>query len=1086
MSVGRDGMPAVTTPTLPADSLRDASAAVVRAVLAGGNHVVFGAPGSGRSRLGVELLAALAERGGTNDLLLLAPTRRAADRLRDAVAGRLRGTVGQVLVRTPASFAFSVLRARAALLGEPPPLLLTGADQDAALAHLLLGHAEGIGRPPGWPAEIPTEALGLATFRHELRDVLMRAAEAGWDGLDLQEVGRRFDRPAWVACGRVLQEYEETTRLGETTPDRGTRYDVAAIVDEAVTALRAWETDLPGHPRPQLRAVIHDDYQDATLAGARLLRTLAEDGAQVMLLGDPDTAVQTFRGAVPGLMERAAGGADGMLPGIAWPTRPGAAPRAGQVGEFAAQVHVLPTVWRGDARLRGVVQAVTSGLPALGDVARRRSPATLADSGSSVRVLTARSGPEEARLIARLLREHRLRDGLDWREMAVLARSSAQLPALRRGLRSGGVPVATAQGEVPLAAEPAVRPLLMALDLALAGFGEVVADGESEGGSERAVDEAAAVLTELLLSQIGGMDPVGLRALRRALRAAETAAGGTRSGDALLNAAVREPEGAIGEATLAPRLAGSLRRVSRVLAAGTAALRAGGDLQRVLWELWQATGLANVWRDRALGVGVAAERADADLDAVIALFRAAETFVERHEGARSADFTAYLRTQEFATDTLARTGERHAVEVLTAATAAGREWEVVVVAGVQEDVWPDLRLRARLLDPVGISDLAAGRGVGPVRPVDARRAVLADEQRTFASAVSRARRHLVVTAVQDGEQRPSHFLDVVDPRDGDEPRPLTPVPPALDLRGLVGALRREVLSGTGRADQAAGLLADLATSGAPGADPSQWWGHPTSSDTPLWSEDDLVPVRPSALPTLTDCALRWALAQAGGENGGKRESADLGTLIHAIAAEFPRANTGEGSAELAERMLTRLDELWPRLRLAAGWGSTVTRRRAERSVRALADYVVGIPGEVEVEAPFDVTIGRAVIHGQVDRLERLDAGQVRVVDLKTSRNPVSKVAAETHAQLAGYQAAVSAGAFEAAEVGGARLVYLGNGRPELREQPAASDWPLQVVHDAVDTMAAATFTARPGSHCATCPVTSSCPVRSEGGRVIGR
>ena len=49
-------------------------------------------------------------------------------------------------------------------------------------------------------------------------------------------------------------------------------------------------------------------------------------------------------------------------------------------------------------------------------------------------------------------------------------------------------------------------------------------------------------------------------------------------------------------------------------------------------------------------------------------------------------------------DTLAARAQRaDAVEILTPASAAGREWPVVIVAGLQEGVWPNTRLRGELL-----------------------------------------------------------------------------------------------------------------------------------------------------------------------------------------------------------------------------------------------------------------------------------------------------------------------------------------------------------------------------------------------------
>ncbi len=62
-------------------------------------------------------------------------------------------------MRTAVSVAFSVLRARAALLGEPAPTLISGPEQDLVLAELLAGHVAGEGVPVAWPAKVPVEAL---------------------------------------------------------------------------------------------------------------------------------------------------------------------------------------------------------------------------------------------------------------------------------------------------------------------------------------------------------------------------------------------------------------------------------------------------------------------------------------------------------------------------------------------------------------------------------------------------------------------------------------------------------------------------------------------------------------------------------------------------------------------------------------------------------------------------------------------------------------------------------------------------------------------------------------------------------------
>ncbi|MFH6691285.1 UvrD-helicase domain-containing protein, partial [Cellulosimicrobium funkei] len=240
---------------------------------------------------------------------LIAASRRAAAALRDRLSARARRTVGAPLVRTAASAAFAVLRERAAALGEPVPTLISGPEQDLVLAELLEGHLDGglahLGTPLALPAGLPEEALGLRGLRQELRDLLMRAAERGLTPADLAALGERYDRPEWSLGAQLFAEYLDVTALRTGTPDAGSRFDPAIVVDEAAEALLAWDDEVPDAARPRWDLVVVDDYQEATVATARLLHVLHDDGARLVLLGDPDAAVQTFRGASPGLVGRA-------------------------------------------------------------------------------------------------------------------------------------------------------------------------------------------------------------------------------------------------------------------------------------------------------------------------------------------------------------------------------------------------------------------------------------------------------------------------------------------------------------------------------------------------------------------------------------------------------------------------------------------------------------------------------------------------------------------------------------------------------------------------------------------------------------
>lgn len=1121
--------------------------------------LVVGAPGTGKTTVAIEVAAqALSEGVDPARVLVVAASRRSAAEVRDRLSARADRTVSAPMVRTAAAAAFAVLRARAAATGEPPPTLISGPEQDLLLAELLAGHLDGEGVPLRLPDGLPEEVLALRGLRQELRDLLMRAAERGLTPADLDDLGTQHDRPEWRTAAQVYQEYLDVTALRVGTPDLGSRYDPAVVVDEAAEALLAWEDEVTGAPRPGWDVVVVDDYQEATIATARFLRVVHDDGARLVLLADPDTAVQTFRGASPALVGRAAA-----------PVR-----RRAATGEFDARVEVLGTAWRQEGDLRDVTRTVTTQIGTVAGAVHRGAvaspvptPEDGAPRGASVALLG--SGAEEAAYVARELRAEHLLHGTPWGRMAVVCRAGAQLATLRRALIAASVPVGILGSDVPLREEPAVTPLLaimrVAVGLPPAGYSRGLDGVRGAAGIDDAVtrdvgdpaetliereparsDEPAAfdeldpvTAAALVTSPVGGLDVVALRRLRRALRAEELGSGGGRTSDALLVEVLLDESRA---ATLPASVRRGAVSVARVIAAGREAVLApDATAQTVLWAIWSATRLSDRWRDAALGGGAVGARADRDLDAVLALFRAAETFVDRMPGAPPSAFVEYLESQDLPADSLAaRAAGTDSVAALTPAGAAGREWDVVVVAGVQDGVWPDLRLRDSLLGSEALVELLAGRsqdahGLGP----DARRAVLTDELRSFAVATSRATRRLLVTAVSDVDEVPSPFVDLVCPPagpddtdegpgampgdDGDgpvgsdeerDPRRVEVGQP-LDLRGLVASARsllvEEVVkaspevpapsarsaapggrrghadaSDPARADDLAELLADLALAGVGEARPESWYGvNPVSSTEPLWGPEDTVMISPSKVESVSRCALRWAVESAGG-TAPDATAQSLGNLVHSIAQEAPRGTHSELAAEL--------DRRWPELALTPGWPATQTRHKAEDMVGRLAGYLQSAGEPLLVEAPFELEIGRAVLRGVIDRVEDAGDGAVRVADLKTGKTKPSVAEAVTNPQLGTYQLAVEGGVLDLPDgtrSAGAQLVFVGDGKdaglrtqPALEPEPDGTSWARELVEDVADTMADSVFTARENKLCSVCPVRRSCPLMTEGRQVI--
>ena len=1031
---------------------------------------VLGAPGTGKTTTAIELVVDRVVAGGRqpDECLLLTSTRVAAGSLRERVTARLHRTSTEALARTHQAFGFGILRREAALRGDPAPRLLSGPEQDVLLRDLLEGHRRGDAPRPPWPERLDV-ALDKRGFRAELRDLLMRAVELGLEAPDLERLGRGHGRPEWVAAAQVLQEYDQVTAFS-----RPGAYDPAWILTAAADLLEDNPSALD-RLREQVRLVVVDDAQELTSAAARLLRVAVGPGVDLVVIGDPDAAVQTFRGADPHLLASRWADLADLPPGAGEP-----------------QTIVLGTAYRQPERLARVSRAITTRIGALGGGAHRAAGTTR--DGGDVEVALLRAPAQEAAHIASRLRRAHLLDGMPWGDMAVIVRGKGRDATLRRILMAQGVPVAAPTAEVPVRDEVAVRPLLTLLECVLT----VALDPGRHISPDQAVD--------LVLSPLGECDAVGLRRLRRRLRREELDGGGGRTSDELLAAVLLEP----GHAASLGYEGAPVRRISAAISAGLAAAKVvevdgsrtwapGVSAETVLWSIWQGLGVADRWRTVALQGGQRGARADRDLDAVVALFDAAATFVDRLPGSGPDRFLEHIQGQDVPGDTLvgrAQTGE--SVEVLTPAAAAGRQWRYVVVASVQEGVWPDLRLRGSLLGSEDLVAVVAGRGTS-FRAAQA--AVRYDETRLFVVAVSRASERLLVTAVRSEDDQPSVYLDLVAPPGADvmgestgevelddELRQFTEVSRPMTLPALVADLRRRlVLGDVETAAAAAAALDRLAAEGVPGADAKQWWAYTMlSDDRPLRLPDQQIRVSPSKVETFASCGLRWLLTTAGGDSPSQG-SANLGTLIHDIAHEL-----GDDVDESV--LMAEVERRWGRLGLPPGWATDRQRDLARDMVKRLADYyeLARTSGwsKVGSELPVRVDVGRATLVGRVDRLERDAAGRLRVLDYKTGSSRVSKEKLARHPQLATYQVATEHGAFadEGSASAGAALLQLGkaaNKTNSPQEQPPLSDaedprWAEQLVADTADGMGGADFVAVVGEWCKFCPVKASCPAQPEG------
>jgi ATP-dependent exoDNAse (exonuclease V) beta subunit len=701
------------------------------------------------------------------------------------------------------------------------------------------------------------------------------------------------------------------------------------------------------------------------------------------------------------------------------------------------------------------------------------------DSGASLEIRVLASQSMEAALVADRLRRLHIESGVAYSDMAVLMRApAAGGDVFRRALIAAGVPVAFGS-TAPTAENPLVAAFLMLLRAGV--------DPESLNG-----DAAMA----LLASPLAGMDVLDARRLRRAMRAA--AAGGEAASpppSAELVAQVL-----IGRRGLPATLAADL--TTRVLHVADLVKLAGvgrdePTAEMVLWRLWQASGVATQLSEACERGGDGGRRAEAHLDAMITLFdRAADLAVQLPSAGVRGLIELVAGERVAAVSAAPTAGE--AVAIMSAHASKGLEWDAVAVVGVQDDVWPDLRPRTSLLRFGELFDAAEGIGAGIPAP-----SPLADERRLFYVATTRARQHLIVTAVENHETIPSRFLEELAggeavqsgwPTDtaGRPRRTLTLASLVADLRSAVGGTGDAGADGS-RAARAARALAILAAAGVRGAEPDSWYGlEAPSTERPLAAPGEPVTLSPSQIESLMECPLRTALSRHGGQSEPGQAQL-VGMAVHALAEGMAVGASPVEMDAAVEEFLAGQENL-------PQWEIDKLRRRMRAMRAALETWLDSHAGSrtfLGSELQIDIAVSGDEhplrLRGRIDWLSRDADGRVVITDFKTGSTIPSVADGEAHPQLAVYQLAVALGALaeqageSAPELGGAELVYVASGTPRSREQAPQSaevrqEWTRRLNDLAADS-AGPTYLARAGEHCNRCPVRSSCPLRPEGRQV---
>jgi RecB family exonuclease len=266
-------------------------------------------------------------------------------------------------------------------------------------------------------------------------------------------------------------------------------------------------------------------------------------------------------------------------------------------------------------------------------------------------------------------------------------------------------------------------------------------------------------------------------------------------------------------------------------------------------------------------------------------------------------------------------------------------------------------------------------------------------------------------------------------------------------------------------------LARLAEADVPGAAPEEWYGlREPSTDEPLVDLSDpeaRVRVSPSRLETFEKSPLAWFIDAMASSPSGL--AAGIGTVVHAVMEQVSTDDSGDLSVE---HIWSGIEARWSELQFESPWLEEKEKRRTRRLADGLSEYLRDFDRDggtlLGSEGAFELPVGRAIVSGTIDRIERTPEGTIVIVDLKTGKTVPSAAKVADHAQLGAYQLAQEQGVVEQAAgmpSGGAKLLFVGTGvrgksyREAVQGPPdaAALDTLRARVAAAAEGMAASTF-----------------------------
>lgn len=463
--------------------------------------LVAGAPRSGKTEFALDMLIAAMKRYGDANAVMTVSGRQIADMLGDRAIRELSAVSQARPVTTLSAVAFRLLAAARSAQGKPLPKLLNGAEQDVIIRKVLASHVEhrqhgdecatcdllhiyfAVSEWSGLVADDSTDA-----FANQLRDMLARMNEIGAKPeLENMLIARAASRNGeldarrerlrtqWRLAFALREEYNAAIRAAYSGEYRLDASQLMIDATEAVSDI--WDVDIPN-------MLIVDDFQDATLAGFALLEALHNRGTRLLLVGNPDEAVQTFRGSYPEyLFNEAQSRMGARLERIenlyaacendGAQTIRNASNRQSVHDDYRTLVATrvslsIASTEPTDVPLPerpGKMRNIPGAMP-IEALPSGNTDACVTPADGSVETALYRSSSEELDDVVWKIKTEHLQRSREWNDMAVITHDNATVRAFGERLRADGVPVRYSSVTRPLKDEPFVQGLFALIELA--------------------------------------------------------------------------------------------------------------------------------------------------------------------------------------------------------------------------------------------------------------------------------------------------------------------------------------------------------------------------------------------------------------------------------------------------------------------------------------------------------------------------------------------------------------------------------------------------------------------------------------------